>query len=425
VTVVGLWHLGAVIAAVLADCGCDVVAYDGDAAVIEGLREGRPAVDEPGLRELVTRVASAGSLRFAADPCEAVAEAEVVWIARDTPVGDDDIALPDVVIDEAVEVLTKTARGTLVIVSSQLPVGSVARLESRMRDRGRDDLAFAAIPENLRLGQAIETFRAPERFVVGVRDAGAAARVASLLERLGTQIEWMGIESAEMTKHAINAFLATSVAFINELAGICERVGADALEVSRGLRSERRIGPHAYLRPGEAFAGGTLARDLHFLADIAAEHDLPADLTRGVWASNDAHRRWPLRALRHELGELRGRRVGIWGITYKPGTDTLRRSAAVALCEWLSESGARVRAHDPAVHAFELADLELCETPLEAADGVDALVVCTRWPLYREQEAAEVLAAMAEPLVLDASGFLADTLGAVRGVRYRRVGAGA
>jgi UDPglucose 6-dehydrogenase len=422
VTVVGLWHLGAVIAAVLADSGYGVVAHDADSAVLAGLQAGHPAVDEPGLGELVAVGLRSGALRLEGNATAAVADAEVVWIAHDTPVGEDDVAAPEPVLDEAVAILEQSPRGTLAIVSSQLPVGSVARLEATMLAAGREDIAFAVIPENLRLGSAIDTFRRPDRFVVGVRDASTRDRVAALLEPFASPLEWVGIESAEMAKHAINAFLAMSVAFINELAAICEQVGADALEVSRALRTESRIGPHAYLRPGEAFAGGTLARDLRFLAEVADRHDLAAPLVEGVWASNDEHRRWPLRTLLREMGDLQGRRVAVWGLTYKAGTDTLRRSSALSLCDALVERGASVCAHDPTVRELERHAIDVASTPREAARGADALVVCTQWPLYREEPAAEVLAAMASPLVIDPGGFLVDTLGAAAGVRYRRVG---
>ena len=175
----------------------------------------------------------------------------------------------------------------LVLVSSQLPVGSVAELAARCAARrGQDDLRFACVPENLRLGQALESFRAPDRVVVGVRCERDRLAVAELLAPLNFRIEWMGVESAEMTKHALNGFLATSVAFINEVAAVCESVGADAAEVSRGLKSESRIGPRAYLAPGDSFAGGTLARDIVFLRELAARHALPSDVFTGVERGN-------------------------------------------------------------------------------------------------------------------------------------------
>ncbi len=188
--------------------------------------------------------------------------------------------------------------------------------------------------------------------------------------------------------------LVTSVAFINEVAEICERVGADAAEVSRGLKSERRIGPRAYLAPGDAFAGGTLARDIGFLRALGGELELPTDVFAGVAAGNTAHKLWAQRKLLELVGDqtgqeraLAGVTVAVWGLTYKPGTDTLRRSSAVELCQWLAGAGARVRAHDPSVSSLPAnlqKDTELCDSPLQAADGAAALVVCTGWPGYRE-----------------------------------------
>jgi UDPglucose 6-dehydrogenase len=431
IAVAGLWHLGAVIAACLADAGYDVTAVDPDPEVVAGLREDRPAVDEPGLAELLGRSRRAGHLRFVA-PGEAIGAAQLVWIAFDTPVDEDDRADVAWVLDEASRLLASAASGALVVVSSQLPVGSIAALRDRMAGAGRDDLCFACVPENLRLGTAIETFRAPDRFVAGVWSDAEADRLAPVLSRFSERTEWMSVESAEMTKHALNAFLATSVAFINELAGICEGVGAEAADVARGLRSDRRIGPGAYLSPGDAFAGGTLARDVHFLGELALRDGLPAQIVSGVADSNTAHRGWARRHIAgllsggDESAPLTGRTVALWGLTYKPGTDTLRRSSAIELCQWLASAGATVRAHDPAVHRLppELADaVALVEDPVAAAGGADALVVGTAWPVFRSVAADAVADAMASPLVLDAGGHLRETLGQAERIRYLRVGA--
>jgi UDP-glucose 6-dehydrogenase len=234
--------------------------------------------------------------------------------------------------------------GAVVIVSSQLPVGSVARLEAMA-----PKLRFAASPENLRLGKAIEVFTKPDRVIVGVRDDATKATVTKLFAPITDRIEWMSVESAEMTKHAINAFLALSVTFANELASVCERVGADAKEVERGLKTESRIGPKAYLAPGGAFAGGTLARDVAFLTALGKQHALVLPLLGGVRPSNEAHKHWPQRRLIDRLGEIAGKTIAVWGLTYKAGTDTLRRSASVELCRDLAARGAKVVAWDPAL----------------------------------------------------------------------------
>jgi UDPglucose 6-dehydrogenase len=235
----------------------------------------------------------------------------------------------------------------------------------------------------------------------------------------------MSIESAEMVKHALNAFLATSVAFMNEIATICEQVGADAKEVERGLKSESRIGSRAYLSPGSAFAGGTLARDTVFLRQLGEAHDLPTRLFAAVKASNDAHRSWPQRRLAEILGDVRGQSVAIWGLTYKPGTDTLRRSPSVELCYWLESEGARIRAHDPVVRSLDppLRDkVILHERALDALDGASALVVGTSWPEYSSVTADQIVSRMRHPLVLDANRFLAPALQSDPRIRYAAVG---
>jgi UDPglucose 6-dehydrogenase len=428
VTVAGLWHLGVVTAACLADAGLTVLAVDPDPAVITGLEEGEPPVSEPGLDALLDRTRATGRLRFAG-PGPAIAGTEIVWIAFDTPVDDDDRADVEWVLERAGAVLEHTAPGTLVIVSSQLPVGSVAALERRMAAVARDDLRFACVPENLRLGQAIETFRAADRFVAGVRSSEDAAELAPILARFSGAVEWMTVESAEMTKHALNAFLATSVAFINEVAVICEGVGADASDVARGLKSDRRIGPGAYLQPGDAFAGGTLGRDIGFLGRLAHRQQLAAEVLTGVAASNASHRNWSRRTLTTVMDRdggpgLAGREIALWGLTYKPGTDTLRRSSALELCQWLLSAGATVRAYDPAIRSLpsRYAAVELAGSSLAAAERAEALVISTPWPEYRAVAATDVVSAMASPLVLDAGGHLQETLGGDPEIRYLRVG---
>jgi UDPglucose 6-dehydrogenase len=445
VAVIGLWHLGSVTAACLAEAGHDVVAVDPDPDIVAGLRAGRPPIEEPGLAELIA--ANRQRLSFTSQP-HALARARIAWVTFDTPVDSEDRADVDWVIDRAVEMLRPLAARTLVVVSSQLPVGSVQRLAARCAasrgERGRDQgaLRFACIPENLRLGNALECFRKPERIVAGVSREQDRRELAELLAPFSAEVEWMRVESAEMTKHALNGFLATSVAFINEIAAICESVGADAGEVSRGLRSERRIGRQAYLEAGDSYAGGTLARDIGFLRELSKRARLPGHVLSGVADANTAHRLWTRRKLIELLGQdataeqsatveqsdaaLAGRTVAVWGLTYKPGTDTLRRSSAVELCEWLVSTGANVRVHDPAVSALpaQLAGrLELCASPLAAAAQADVLVVCTAWPAYSDVPVGAVLEALREPLVIDAGGALAARFATSPGTRYVRVGA--
>jgi UDPglucose 6-dehydrogenase len=313
-----------------------------------------------------------------------------------------------------------------VLISSQVPVGTTGRLEQRYaQEYPGTPVSFAYSPENIRLGRAIQVFTDPDRVVVGARTDTDRARLTWLFQPITSRIEWMSVESAEMTKHAINAFLATSVTFINEIAALCEQVGADAAEVERGLKTEARIGPKAYLSPGAAFAGGTLARDIVFLSRFGQTEGVATHLLSSVKASNDAHRHWAERRLSQALRSLAGLRVAVWGLTYKPGTDTLRRSSAVELCQWLASQEADIRVHDPAVKnlpAELAAQVHLADNALSAVEGAAALIVATPWPEYHEVAADEVAARMARRLVLDANRFLGQTLGACASIEYFSVG---
>jgi UDPglucose 6-dehydrogenase len=415
VVVQGLWHLGSVTAACLAAAGHHVIGLDGDVSTIARLREGKAPIAEPGLDELLAKHAS--RLEFTTDVA-AAARADVAWVTYDTPVDADDNADVDFVIARLGEMLPHLRDGAVVIVSSQLPVGSVARLEAM-----RPGVRFAASPENLRLGKAISVFSDPDRVIVGVRDEETKAAITELLAPITSKIEWMTVESAEMTKHAINAFLALSVTFANELASVCERVGADAKQVERGLKTESRIGPKAYLAPGGAFAGGTLARDVAFLTQLGQRHALALPLLSGVRPSNEAHKKWARRRLEDRLGSLAGVTVAVWGLTYKPGTDTLRRSASVELCRDLVQAGAKVVAWDPAVRSLpeDLASvMSLAASGAAALAGASALVVATEWPEL-EKISLDALKTMKRILVVDANRFLAKRF-AGHEVEYYAVG---
>lgn len=425
VCVYGLWHLGSVTAACLAGAGHNVVGLDENADVVEALNQGRAPILEPGLDALLAEGIAAGRLRFTTDAAEATRAASVLWVAFDTPVSDDDVADVGYVTSRVASLLSTLAPGALVIVSSQLPVGSIRVLE---QSAGRTDLSFASLPENLRLGKAIEVFTRPDRVIAGVRSTDDRERIQTLLAPITDRIEWMSVESAEMTKHAINAFLALSVTFINEIAMVCESVGADAKEVERGLKSEARIGPKAYLSPGAAFAGGTLARDIAFLTEIGNRFGTHPALIASVKTSNDSHKGWTKRKLEGLFSDLKGLRVCVWGLTYKAGTDTLRRSSSIELCRWLGEQGAVVVGHDPAIASLpsELGSLmTLGASAIDAVQGSDALVVATEWPAYREVDVAKLGFTRERPTaVLDPTRFLSALFENKPMTRYFTIGKG-
>ncbi|HKX36732.1 MAG TPA: nucleotide sugar dehydrogenase, partial [Rhizorhapis sp.] len=270
VCVFGLWHLGSVTAGCLAAMGVETVGLDPSAENIADLAKGVPPLHEPGLPDLLQQGIRTGKLRFTDDVAAAVSDADIVWVAFDTPVDDDDNADVAYVQRQIERTFPHLKSGAGVLVSSQMPVGSVAALEktfAKVAD-GRS-VEFASSPENLRLGRAIEIFRNPGRIIAGVRGEEGRCRLEPLLASICGNLTWVRVESAEMTKHALNSFLAVCITFANEVATVCERVGADAGEVELSIRSDPRVGMQSYVTPGAAFAGGTLARDVRFLEGLA------------------------------------------------------------------------------------------------------------------------------------------------------------
>jgi UDPglucose 6-dehydrogenase len=426
ICVQGLWHLGSVIAACCASVGHDVVGLDADEKTIEGLRAGQAPLFEPGLDDMLSDGLRSGRLRFTTEIENAVVDADVLWVAFDTPVDDDDKADVDYVFEQIKRVLPALRSKAVVLVSSQMPVGSMRTVERFAAETLPDkQLTFACSPENLRLGKAIDVFLKPDRIVIGTSVPETRAVLERLVAPITDKVEWMSIESAEMTKHAINAFLAISVTFANEIASICEAVGADAKEVARGLKTEARIGPRAYVSPGGPFAGGTLARDIEFLSLASRSAGLVTPLLSSVRASNDEHKNWVRRKLLERFPSLQGTTIAIWGLTYKPGTDTLRRSLAVELCDWLLEQGAVVHVHDPVVQELPARWAGRVRNFNSAGDAVkqaDALVVGTEWPIFRETGAKLQASAKGDLLVIDANRHLESSLASASTIEYVAVG---
>lgn len=418
VTVLGLWHLGCVTAA----CGArhfQVVGLDFDEANIAKLDSGQAPLFEPGLNELITAGLAAKKLSFTTDPKIACARADVLWLCYDTPVNENDESDVEFVLAHLRRALPQLPKGALVLISAQLPVGTCRRLEAEF-----PQFHFACSPENLRLGRAIDAFEKAERVVVGIRNDAKKPLLEKLFAPFTPQILFMRTESAEMVKHALNSFLALSITFINEIARLGEHVGADAKEVSAGLKSEPRIGPKAYLGPGGPFAGGTLARDVVALTKLAAAKNEKISVIPAITQSNNLHRGWALRRLQSRLGDLRGKKIAVLGLTYTTNTDTLRRSAAVELCRDLLAAGADIRAFDPAVKQLpaELAPVRLAAQITDAVKGADAAVVCTEWPEFRGADWAKIVPAMRQRIFVDANRFLEKELKNLPAVEHLSVG---
>jgi UDPglucose 6-dehydrogenase len=426
IVVLGLWHLGCVTAACAAKFE-SVIGLDFDPTVVAQLRKGEPPLFEPGLAELINEGLQKKKLSFSEDPASACQHADLLWVCYDTPVDDHDVADITSVIDGIERCVPHLRPGTLILISSQVPAGTCRALEARF-----PGCRFAYSPENLRLGKALSIFTDADRIILGVRTEADAKELEPVLAHFTQNLIVVRTESAEMIKHAINSFLAGSIAFMNEIARVCEHVGADAKEVERGLKSEPRIGPGAYLSPGGPFAGGTLARDVVALTQIA--QDVPLVLVPAIKLSNDQHKLWAIQKLQEELGELAGKSVAILGLTYKPGTDTLRRSLAIEVCRELLKKSASVQAYDPIVANLppDLTAITLSRNLEEVVIARDAAVVCTEWPQIREADWEVILSRSRgilgpsketkDLIFIDANGFLANALADRDGVIYRQVG---
>ena len=416
VTILGLWHLGCVTAACCAE-RFTVRGLDFDPALISGLNQGKPPISEPGLEELIQAGLRKGTLSFSPDVEKVCAETDLLWVCFDTPVDENDRADVDFVSSKLRRCLATLPPGSLVLISSQMPVGTCKKLNAEF-----PQFVFACSPENLQLGRALAAFRQPERIIIGVRDQQARAKLEWLLSHFSKTLLWVSPESAEMIKHALNSFLALSVSFINEVARLCELMGADAREVEAGLKSDIRIGSRAYLSPGPAFAGGTLARDVTFLSELGKQAGEKLVLIPAIKQSNDQHKEWALLKLERLLAGVEGRTVAVLGLTYKPFTDTLRRSSSVELCRHLVERSCSVRAFDPVIKQFDLAGVATCASATEALRGADAAVLATPWPDFRTLDWAAAAGQMRRALVLDAHGFIKDQVRALLQVEYHTVG---
>jgi UDPglucose 6-dehydrogenase len=422
VCVYGLWHLGSVTAACLASRGIATVGLAETEQAAAELNAGKAPLFEPGLDALLAEGLAAKTLHFTSDVPAAVCAADLLWVNFDTPVDDDDVADVGYVMDRVRGTFPHLKDGAVVLISSQVPVGSTAQLErdfAAVAD-GRT-VSFAYSPENLRLGAAIQVFTQSERIVIGIRSDAARAVIEPVLKPFCDTLLWMRVESAEMVKHALNAYLATCITFTNEIATVCESVAADMSEVEGALRLDPRIGKKAYVRAGSAFGGGTLARDVQFLKAIAKQGDVQVPVLAAVLESNDHHKGWVVRHLNSQLGGLKDKKVGVLGLAYKAGTDAIRRSVAVEVIEELIAAGAVVTVFDPKVATLP-EPLNSAVTIARSAEAVfangEAVVLATEWPEFRELDFAKLLPSMSRRILIDQNAFAAKQLGGVAGLDY-------
>ena len=425
---VGIWHLGSVVSACLADLGYTVVGVDQDASKIANLNKGIPPIFEPGLAELVQSNIDSHRLAYTTDLGYAVAGSDYVLITFDTAVDANDNVDLSEIFDTVIKLCQHIDNDTVIIISSQVPVGISEKVESVIRQNNpslRFTIAYS--PENLRLGQAIQCFKNPDRIVIGANSDLALDKVEALFSVINAPKLRMNMRSAEMAKHALNCFLATSISFANEIAGLCDELGADAVKVAAALQSDTRIGSRIPLLPGLGFSGGTLARDLKVLKNLGEGVRYETTLIDSVLEVNQQQIRLVTKKLEKVYGSVRNLVLGILGLTYKPGTSTLRRSAALEIIQDLVSQGATVKAYDPKASPEEIhshTEFEFCPNPYEVAKGSDALVIITEWPEFKELDFNMIKSAMRKPVLIDTKNMLDSKRMIEQGFQYLGVGRG-
>ncbi len=408
VTVIGSGYVGLVAGACFAETGNDVVCADVDGEKIAGLRRNELPIYEPGLEPLVRRNQEEGRLTFSADVGASVRRAEVVFITVGTPEGEDGSADLIHVLDVA-RVIGQNLNGPKVIATkSTVPVGTAELVRQAIRGESGEAFSICSNPEFLKEGAAVEDFMHPDRVVVGVEDDRAREALAQLYGpffRKSDRILFMDIPSAEVTKYAANAMLATRISFMNQIANLCERVGADVTNVRRGIGTDQRIGP-AFLFPGPGYGGACFPKDVKALIRTARDAHAPADLFEAVETVNQRQKQVLLGKVAAAFGGmLDGKTVALWGLAFKAETDDVRESPALPLIEGLLARGARVVAHDP--HAMDNARkrfgdrIGYAADPYAAARGADALVVVTEWLVYRNPDFERLQAELRGRVVID------------------------
>ncbi len=406
IAVVGTGYVGLTTGACLASLGHRVVCADVDRAKVERLCRGEVPVHEPGLSELVTEGLAAGRLEFVVGARRAVVGAEVVYLCVPTPMGAGGAADLAAVESVAAEIRDLLPTGCVVVNKSTVPVGTAVRTQALL---GRGDVAVVSNPEFLREGSAVEDFLSPDRIVVGCDAQDAAERVAALYARLGAPTVLTDAASAEMVKYAANCFLAMKLSYVNAIAELCERLGADVRDVTEGMGYDRRIG-QAFLSPGPGWGGSCLPKDTHALLQIARAADFDFSLLAASLSTNTRQQHRMVGKVRDAVGGcLEGVRIGLLGLTFKAGTDDLRDSPALAVAALLRAEGAELVGYDPGVPTAVPGmtdELEVADNPLKAADGAAALVVLTEWPEFRVLDWGHIAELVTGRVVVDTRNLL-------------------
>jgi UDPglucose 6-dehydrogenase len=429
ISVIGTGYVGLVVGACLAETGNNVRCADIDEGKIARLGRGEIPIYEPGLDPIVARNLREQRLSFTTDLAQAIAFSEVIFIAVGTPPGEDGSADLKHVLEVATLVGRHMARETVVVTKSTVPVGSAAKVAKAVAGEAKFPFHICSNPEFLKEGDAVKDFMRPDRVILGLESSHARRVMSELYApfvRTGKPVLLMDIASAEMTKYAANGMLATRISFMNEIANLCDKVGANVDFVRRGIGSDSRIGP-SFLFPGPGYGGSCFPKDVKALVSMGKDCGVPLDVLKAVESANERQKRLLLEKLRAALGkDLSGKRVAVWGLAFKAGTDDMRESPALTLVDAVLAAGASVCAHDPA--AIDQARgllgnrIDYAETNYEALQGADALVVVTDWNEYRNPDFDRVKRTLKQPVIVDGRNLYDVEKMRDLGVRYHSIG---
>jgi len=431
ITVVGTGYVGLVVGACLAETGSDVTCADIDERKVKGLKQNVLPIYEPGLEDLVERNQQQKRLTFTTDVGAAVKNAEVVFIAVGTPPDEDGSADLRHVLSVADVIGRNMAREMVIITKSTVPVGTARKVADAVAKNAKFAFHMCSNPEFLKEGAAVEDFMRPDRVVLGVDSGYARSVMAELYApfvRTGKPILFMDIPSAELTKYAANGMLATRISFMNEIANLCEKVGANVDNVRKGIGSDVRIGP-SFLFPGPGYGGSCFPKDVKALLRTANENTASLNVLDAVEKANERQKNRLFEKLSSVMPDgLRGRKIAIWGLAFKPQTDDMRESPALTLIESLLDAGATVVAHDPVAMPEakrRLGDrVGYADSNYDALDGADALVVVTDWNQFRHPDFERIKTSLARPIVIDGRNLYHPDKMAALGFTYRSIGRG-
>lgn len=420
--ILGLWHLGSVYSACLAKLGFSVTGWDFDERTIKNLKKGSPPIKEPLLKETIKKYLNK-NLFFSTHPQVAIQDKKYVFITCDVPVDEHD-KIDLTVINRTFSLICKyiSPRTTLVI-SSQLPVGYSRKSLNKLKKKD-PSINIIYFPENLRLGTALHGFLKPDRIIIGSDNQKALDRFEQDFGSLRCPFIKIGLESAEMAKHALNIYLATMVSFSSEIGDLCELLGADLREVIMALKTEKRISPFAPINPGLGFAGGTLGRDIQTLKKLAKSKNYDPLLLNSIYQVNENRMQGLVKKIKTFLPSLRRKKIGILGLTYKPGTNTLRRSMSLELTSILKKEGASITALDPVINnsVDNFPYIRLIKSHHEFFQDLDLVVLMTEWQEFRQIDWVKSGNLMRNKFIIDTKNFLDSEILEKNGFKYKGTG---